>query len=94
MMMAGLDGIKNDLSPGDPAEEDLFDEEALGKYDMVEGSLDGVLDALESDNAFLLDGGVFTEDLLEAYVAYKREEEIDAIRLRPHPHEFSMYYGI
>jgi glutamine synthetase len=94
MLMAGLDGIKNKLSPGEPAEVDLFSEEALGKYSTVEGSLDAVLDALEADTDFLTAGGVFTEDLIEHYVAYKREEEIDAIRLRPHPHEFHMYYGI
>lgn len=94
MLMAGLDGIKNGYSPGDPAEEDLFDEEALGKYTMVKGSLGEVLDALEEDNSFLLEGDVFTSDLLEAYIEYKRIEEIDAVRLRPHPQEFVMYYGI
>ena len=94
MLMAGLDGIKNNLDPGPPAEEDLFDEANLGKYTMVKGSLGEVLDELEADNDFLLDGGVFTEDLLEAYISYKREEEIDPVRLRPHPHEFSLYYGI
>ncbi|MEM7133513.1 MAG: type I glutamate--ammonia ligase [Chloroflexota bacterium] len=94
MLMAGLDGIKNGYSPGDPAEEDLFDDDALGKYSMVNDSLGGVLDALEADHDFLLAGDVFTSDLLDAYIEYKRLEEVDAVRLRPHPHEFVMYYGI
>ncbi|MDH3227636.1 MAG: type I glutamate--ammonia ligase [Thermoleophilia bacterium] len=94
MLMAGLDGIKNNLDPGEPHEEDLFDADALGKYEMVKGSLGEVLDELEADSDFLLEGGVFTDDLLEAYISYKREEEIDQVRLRPHPHEFTMYYGI
>lgn len=94
MLMAGLDGIKNNYSPGDPGEEDLFEDEVMAKYDMVKGSLSEVLDALEEDNAFLKAGDVFTDDMIEAYVEYKRLEEIDAVRLRPHPQEFAMYYGI
>ena len=90
----GLDGIKNSYLPGNPAEEDLFEEESMGKYDQVKGSLSEVLDALEADHDYLLEGGVFTPDLIEAYVAYKRQEEVDAVRLRPHPQEFVMYYGI
>jgi len=58
------------------------------------GSLDAALEALEKDHAFLLKGDVFTEELLETYVTYKREKEVDAIRLRPHPYEFSLYYDI
>jgi glutamine synthetase len=94
MLMAGLDGIKKGLMPGDPAEEDLFEEDIMSKYSQVKGSLNEVLDALEEDHDFLLAGDVFTSDLIEAYVEYKRYEEVDAVRLRPHPHEFMMYYGI
>ncbi len=94
MLMAGLDGIKNQIDPGDPAEQDLFDEEVLKNVTMVEGSLPGVLDALEADHDFLLEGGVFTKDLIDTYIDYKRTEEFDAVRLRPHPQEFVMYYGI
>jgi glutamine synthetase len=94
MLMAGLDGIKNNLSPGEPAEVDLFEADALSQYDTVKGSLEDVIDSLEADHDFLLEGGVFTEDLIEAYVDYKRTEEIDPVRMRPHPHEFMMYYGI
>jgi glutamine synthetase len=94
MLMAGLDGIKNKIDPGAPAEEDLFEEENMGKYSQVKGSLSEVLDALEADNEFLLAGDVFTPDLISTYIEYKREAEVDAVRLRPHPQEFVMYYGI
>lgn len=94
MLMAGLDGIKNQIDPGNPAEVDLFEEDTLKEVTMVKGSLDAVLTELENDNDFLLEGGVFTSDLIETYVEYKRYTEADAVRLRPHPHEFVMYYGI
>lgn len=94
MTMAGLDGIKNQIDPGDPGEMDLYEDENMAKVEMVKGSLEGVLDSLEEDNGYLLEGGVFTSDLIESYVAWKRENEVDAIRLRPHPEEFNLYYGI
>ncbi len=94
MLMAGLDGIKNKIDPGEPAEKDLFEAENMSKYEQVKGSLGEVLTALEEDNDFLQEGGVFTPDLISAYVDYKREAEVDAVRLRPHPQEFVMYYGI
>ena len=94
MLMAGLDGIKNQIDPGGPAEMDLFEEETLKHVQTVKGSLGEVLDALEADHDFLLEGGVFTKDLIETYVAHKRIADVDAVRLRPHPHEFVMYYGI
>ncbi len=94
MVMAGLDGIQNQIDPGDPLEIDLFDEETLKSVNMVEGSLSATLDALEADNEFLLAGDVFTPDLIEAYIEYKRFEEFDQVRLRPHPYEFVLYYGI
>jgi glutamine synthetase len=94
MLMAGLDGIKNQIDPGNPSEIDLFEDETLRHVTTVKGSLDAVLDALEEDHAYLLEGGVFTSDLLETYIAYKRINEFDAVRLRPHPHEYIMYYGV
>ncbi|MCC9076046.1 type I glutamate--ammonia ligase [Litorilinea aerophila] len=94
MLMAGLDGIKNQIDPGDPAEIDLFEEDALKRVPMVKGSLGEVLTELEKDHEFLLEGGVFTEDLIETYISHKRVADVDAVRLRPHPHEFVMYYGI
>ena len=91
MLMAGLDGIKNQIDPGEPAETDLFEHSTRPT---VKGSLSDVLDALQADNEYLLAGGVFTSDLIETYIQYKRIAEFDAIRLRPHPHEFVMYYGV
>lgn len=94
LLMAGLDGIQNRIDPGDPADKDLYelppDEAKLIKQ--VPGSLSDVLDALENDYEFLLKGDVFTMDLLEAYISYKREVEVDPVRMRPHPYEFSLYY--
>ena len=94
MVMAGLDGIKNQIDPGEPAEVDLYEDEVLSEVQMVKGSLGEVLDALEADSEFLLEGGVFTQDLLDSYIEHKRVEDVDAVRLRPHPQEFVMYYGI
>lgn len=94
MLMAGLDGIKNQIDPGKPSEMDLFEGETLKKVRTVEGSLSAVLDALEADHDYLLAGGVFTEELIETYIHHKRIAEFDAVRLRPHPHEFVMYYGV
>ena len=96
MLMAGLDGIKNKIEPPAPVDKDLYElppEEALG-IEKVPASLDAVLDRLEVDHEYLVDGGVFTPDLIETWIEYKRENEIDPIRLRPHPHEFAMYYDI
>ncbi|MBN1231679.1 MAG: type I glutamate--ammonia ligase [Anaerolineales bacterium] len=93
MLMAGLDGIENKIDPGDPMDMDLFENEAPS-VKQVPGSLEAVLDALEADNDFLLKGGVFTSDLIQAYVAWKRKNEVDTLRLRPHPIEYVMYYDI
>jgi glutamine synthetase len=96
MLMAGLDGVKNKIEPPAPVDKDLYElppEEALG-IEKVPASLDAVLDRLEVDHDYLLEGGVFTPDLIETWIEYKREFEIDPIRLRPHPHEFAMYYDI
>ncbi len=94
MLMAGLDGIRNRIHPGDPAEMDLFEEENIGKVRMTVGKLNAALDALEEDHDFLLEGGVFTEDVIRAFIDYKREEEVGPVSLRPHPYEFLLYYSI
>jgi glutamine synthetase len=94
MLMAGLDGIRKQIDPGKPSEMDLFEGETLKKVRTVHGSLDAVLDDLEKDHAYLTEGGVFSEELIETYISYKRVHEFDAVRLRPHPHEFVMYYGV
>lgn len=94
ILMAGLDGIQNRIDPGEPVDKDLYElppEEARSIKE-VPGSLSEVLDALEADHEFLLKGDVFTPDLLEAYISYKRQVEVDAIRTRPHPYEFILYY--
>jgi glutamine synthetase len=94
LLMAGLDGIADRADPGQPVDVDLFElsPEELAEIKHVPGSLDEALDELEADHEFLLRGGVFTEDLIETWIAYKRREEADAVRLRPHPWEFALYY--
>ncbi len=96
MLLAGLDGIKNKIEPIAPVDKDLYelppDEHAA--VPQVPGSLGAVLDALEADHDYLTAGGVFTPDLIETWIAYKRSAEIDPIRLRPHPFEFDLYYDI
>ncbi len=96
MLMAGLDGIKNKIEPMQPVDKDLYelppDEHA--SIPQVPGSLPEVLSALEADHEYLLEGGVFTEDLIETWIDWKRTNEVDPIRLRPHPHEFELYYDL
>jgi glutamine synthetase len=94
IMMAGLDGIQNKINPGSPMDKNIYDlpPEILKEIPSTPGSLAGALDALERDHDFLLRGDVFTMDLIEAWIAYKRENEVDAIALRPHPHEFALYF--
>jgi len=94
MLMAGLDGIKNQIDPGAPAEKDLFHDENMSNVPMTVGKLNEALDALEADHDFLLEGGVFTKDVLDAFIAYKYETEIGPVSLRPHPYEFLLYYGV
>jgi glutamine synthetase len=96
MLMAGLDGVQNRIEPPPPVDKDLYDlpPEELAKVPQVPGSLDESLKALEEDQAFLTAGGVFTSDLIETHIEYKRVNEIDALRLRPHPFEFALYYDI
>ncbi|CAI8023936.1 Glutamine synthetase, partial [Geodia barretti] len=94
MLLAGLDGINNQIDPGDPMDVDLYDlsPEEAANVQQVPGSLEESLNALEEDHEFLLTGNVFTSDLIETWLDYKRTEEVDAIRLRPHPYEFFLYY--
>jgi glutamine synthetase len=96
MLMAGLDGIKNKIEPHAPVDKDLYElpPEEAADIPQVPSSLPEVLDALELDHEYLLEGGVFTTDLIETWVAYKRSAEIDYVRLRPHPAEFELYYDI
>jgi len=94
MLMAGLDGIRRKLDPGSPMDVDLYElpEAEASKIRQVPGSLDAALAALEVDHAFLLEGDVFTKDLLETWVEYKRKKEVDFVRMRPHPAEFFLYF--
>ncbi|NLT05488.1 MAG: glutamine synthetase [Solirubrobacterales bacterium] len=96
MLMAGLDGIQRKLDPGDPLDKDLYSlsPEELKGVPTVPGSLDGALAALERDHEFLLKGDVFTKDVIDEWISYKRAKEIDPIRLRPTPLEMQMYYDI
>jgi glutamine synthetase len=94
MMMAGLDGIQNKTDPGQPLDKDIYHlaPEEAKNVPKAPGSLDAALDALEKDHAFLLKGDVFTAEVISTWLDYKRENEVDAIRLRPHPHEFALYF--
>ena len=96
MLMAGLDGIENKIAPGDPVDKDLYDlpPEEAAQVKSTPGSLEEALGALEADHEFLLKGDVFTPDVIETWLSYKRENEIEPIALRPHPHEFYLYYDI
>lgn len=96
MLMAGLDGIENRIMPPDPIDKDLYEMEPEERHGikMTPGSLKESLDALAEDHDFLMKGDVFTRDLLEEYVAYKQKNEVEAVALRPHPHEFYLYYDI
>jgi len=96
MLMAGLDGIENKIDPGEPMDKDIY---ALGPEELAEipslpSSLDEALVALEEDHDYLLKGDVFTQDVIDMWVSYKREVEIDPIRMRPKPMEFYLYYDV
>ena len=96
LLMAGLDGIQNRIHPGDPLDKDLYDlePEELDDIESTPVSLGDALDALEDDHEYLLKGDVFTEDVLDVWIDYKRENEVDAINMRPHPYEFFLYHDI
>jgi glutamine synthetase len=96
MLMAMLDGIKNKINPGEPLDKDIYDlaPEELAKVAKTPGTLEEALNNLERDHEFLLQGDVFTSDVIDTWIWYKREKEVDAIRLRPHPYEFALYFDI
>lgn len=96
MLMAGLDGIQNRIEPPEPVDKDLYElpPEEHAQIAQVPGSLGEVLDNLEADHDWLTAGNVFTPDLIQTWIDYKRSAEIDPIRLRPHPHEFELYYDV
>jgi glutamine synthetase len=95
--MAGLDGVINELSPPDPVDEDLYELVASGRGGSIgqtPASLGEALDALEKDHEFLLRDGVFGQDVIDTWIQMKREDEIDYVRLRPHPAEFALYFNV
>lgn len=96
MLMAGIDGIQNRIDPGAPLDKDIYDlsPEELKDVPSLPGSLDDALTALENDHDFLLKGDVFTPQMIDRWISYKREREIQVLRMRPHPLEFSMYYDV
>lgn len=96
LMLAGLDGIKNKIEPAEPIDKDIYElpPDEMAEIAQVPTSLNAVLEALEEDSDFLTEGGVFTQDLIETWVDYKRTQEIAPVQLRPHPHEFELYYDI
>ena len=96
MLMAAIDGIKNKIDPGGPLDKDLYDLEPA-EYEAIDSApedLSGALDALENDHQYLLEGGVFTDDVIHYWIKYKRDNEVAALRTRPHPFEFCMYFDI
>ncbi len=96
MLMAGLDGIQNKIDPGDPLDKNIYSlsPEELAQVPSTPSSLAEALDALEEDHEFLTKGDVFTEKCIQDWIEYKRENEVDPVRLRPHPHEFELYFDI
>jgi glutamine synthetase len=96
MLMAGIDGIQNRIDPGEPLDKDIYDlpPEELANVPSLPGTLEEALKALEADHEFLLKGDVFTMSMIERWVSYKTEREVDPMRLRPHPLEFAMYYDV
>ncbi|MBD0340334.1 MAG: type I glutamate--ammonia ligase [Microcoleus sp. Co-bin12] len=94
MLCAGIDGIKNQIDPGEPLDVDIYDlsPEELSKIPSTPGSLEGALEALEKDHSFLTESGVFTEDFIQTWISYKLDNEVNPMRLRPHPYEFALYY--
>ncbi|MBI2128751.1 type I glutamate--ammonia ligase [Candidatus Woesearchaeota archaeon] len=96
MLMAGLDGIQNKIDPGEPLDKNTYElePEDAAKVPTVPGSLTESIAALKRDHEFLLKGGVFTKDVIDVWIEYKKEKEIDPIRIRPHPYEFYLYFDI
>ncbi len=96
LLMAGLDGVRNRLEPPAPIDKDLYhlSPEERARVKNTPGSLSEVLAALQADQQFLLEGGVFTPDLIESYIAVKQQREVEPMQLRPHPYEFALYHDV
>jgi glutamine synthetase len=96
MLMAGLDGIENKIDPGAPLDKNIYalKPEELAGIPTMPGSLDEALEELRNDHDFLLKGDVFTADAISTWIDYKKEHESDAVRMRPHPHEFELYFEV
>ncbi|MCE5241939.1 MAG: type I glutamate--ammonia ligase [Syntrophobacteraceae bacterium] len=96
LLMAALDGIENRIDPGEPLDRDIYamSPEELANVPSTPGSLEEALNSLEKDHEFLLKGDVFTEDVVQKWIEYKRANEVDALRMRPHPHEFKLYFDV
>ena len=96
LLMASIDGIQNKIHPGEPMDKDIYDlsPEDAAEISTTPGSLDETLNALQRDHGYLLRGDVFTQDVIDTWLEYKRENEVDALRVRPHPYEFCLYYDI
>jgi len=96
ILMAVLDGIENKIEPGDPLDKNIYDlpPEELAEIASAPGSLEEALEALKADSEFLLKGDVFTQDVIDMWINFKTEKEINAVKLRPHPHEFFLYFDI
>jgi len=96
LLMAGLDGIENEIDPGDPVDKNIYElsPEEAARVKTVPGSLEEALNALEEDHDFLLKGNVFTSDVLDVWIRYKREHEVEPVKLRPHPYEFCLYFDL
>ena len=96
MLMAGLDGVVNKIDPGSAMDKNLYElsSDELGAVTTTPGSLGDVLNALENDHEFLLRGDVFTQDVVDTWISYKRENELDPVNLRPVPYEFYLYYDL
>ena len=94
MLMAVIDGIQNQIDPGEPLDRDIYDMTAaeLDKWTHTPGSLKEALGALKDDHEFLLAGNVFTQDVVDTWIDYKTENEVNPLKLRPHPYEFQLYY--
>ena len=96
ILMAAIDGIQNKIDPGASLDKDIYELEPheLESIPRTPATLDHALEALSADHEFLVRGDVFTEDLIESWISYKRENEVDALRLRPHPYEFCLYFDV
>ena len=94
MLMAGLDGIQNRISPGDPFDQNTYESDDAKKLRTIPHTLEASLEALKNDHEYLLVGDVFTKDVIETWINYKKEKEIDTLKLRPHPFEFHLYFDV